>query len=175
MIEGKLALSLSIFESIIIVYGYISLWYDPVIVWYTEFWVRVHTAINFLVNVPLIIILCIYFFDNQGDELMFTFYFALITYIVYGLYRFYVNRVIFGNKYGMEAEPYFYKWIWSFAVSFAVTMIGLIVIAILNFEQHETIAIVFIALSVVGLVGLCVWLKISEAQKDLYQIRKLHV
>ena len=99
----------------------------------------IHGSIELLVNVPMMIILFIYFFGIAKIEgMMPSFSIALVSCLLFGIYKLFVVGHIWSEINLISNEIYFWKSCWTHALIWSVMMIGLVVIGIVNrFEYGE--------------------------------------
>eukprot|EP01084_Bolivina_argentea_P228512 385926_1 len=94
---GIVAMVFSIMECVIIVTGYLLMWYHPNIEYYTQAMILLHISMELCINLPMIIILFVYVFRTD-KELIVSFYVSLCVYILYACYKCGVSDLYFGNK-----------------------------------------------------------------------------
>ena len=124
---GRAALVFSIFESAIIFAGYVLLWCYDKIEYYTHGMMILHLAMEMLVNLPMIIILLVYYYMERRDFVG-MFYFALATYLIYGLYKIVSIGIFWSLKNQINKEKCWVYWMAINAVIWMIQILSMIVI-----------------------------------------------
>ena len=155
---GIAALCFSILESMIIIGGYLNLWLNPKIEYYTEGMNILHTIMEFFANLPMIIILFLYLFNTE-NALIPSFYVALAIYLLYGAYKCIFTTAIWSDRTELRLERDLGPFICFFTTIWMISMISLVVIGSVYTakDMKKTIGIILICIASICCcgVGLC--------------------